>query len=53
MKWFVAFTFIVMLLLSLLGFTDLAHGKMNDKLEHFLGLGIATALFYLIFDVEE
>ncbi|KAG8679129.1 hypothetical protein FRC08_017202 [Ceratobasidium sp. 394] len=26
---------------------------MNDKLEHFLGIGTATALFYLMFDVEE
>ncbi|QRW08343.1 hypothetical protein RhiLY_07342 [Ceratobasidium sp. AG-Ba] len=51
--WFVGFTFALMLLLSLLGFTELAHDIMNDKLEHFLGIGTATALFYLIFDVEE
>ncbi|CAE6419567.1 unnamed protein product [Rhizoctonia solani] len=50
---FIALTFIIMLLLSLLGFTNLAHDIINDKLEHFLGLGTATALFYLIFDVEE
>jgi hypothetical protein len=42
-----------MLLLSLLGFTDFAHDIMNDKLEHFLGIGTATAFFYLIFEVEE
>lgn len=46
-------TIVFMVLLSLLGFTEFAHGIMNDKLEHFLGLGTATALFYLIFDVEE
>ncbi|KAG9102226.1 hypothetical protein FS749_011655 [Ceratobasidium sp. UAMH 11750] len=51
--WFVGFTFALMLLLSLLGFTSFAHGIMNDKLEHFLGIGTATALFYLMFDVEE
>ncbi|ELU42657.1 hypothetical protein AG1IA_03313 [Rhizoctonia solani AG-1 IA] len=50
---FVALTFVIMLLLSLLGFTDLAHEIINDKLEHFLALGTATALFYLIFDVED
>ncbi|CAE6366036.1 unnamed protein product [Rhizoctonia solani] len=50
---FVLLTFIIMLLLSLLGFTNLAHEIINDKLEHFLGLGTATALFYLIFEVEE
>ncbi|KAJ1304690.1 hypothetical protein OPQ81_005829 [Rhizoctonia solani] len=50
---FVILTFIIMLLFSLLGFTDFANEIINDKLEHFLGLGTATALFYLIFDVEE
>jgi len=51
--WFLGITVVVMVLLSLLGFTEFAHGIMNDKLEHFVGLGTATALFYLIFDVEE
>jgi len=52
--WFVVLTFLVMLLLALLGFTNLTHAiPLNDKLLHFFCLGIATGVFYFIFDVEE
>lgn len=54
MKWFVVLTFVVMLILGLLGFTNIPHQlPVNDKLLHFFCLGIATAVFYFIFDVEE
>jgi hypothetical protein len=47
-------TFLVMLSLALLGLTNLAHAiPLNDKLLHFFCLGIATGVFYFIFDVEE
>ena len=53
-QWFVALTFLVMLSLALLGLTNLAHAiPLNDKLLHFFCLGIATGVFYFIFDVEE
>ena len=53
-QWFVVLTFLVMLLLALLGFTNLTHAiPLNDKLLHFFCLGIATGVFYFIFDVEE
>jgi len=48
------FTFIVMLVLALLGFTNFSHSlPLNDKFLHFMCLGIATGVFYFIFDVEE
>ncbi|KAH9973644.1 hypothetical protein BJV77DRAFT_1056448 [Russula vinacea] len=52
--WFVLLTFLVMLSLALLGLTNLAHAlPLNDKLLHFFCLGIATGVFYFIFDVDE
>lgn len=43
-----------MLLLAFLGFTNVSHGlPLNDKVLHFLCLGVATGVFYFIFDVEE
>ncbi|KAF9650868.1 hypothetical protein BDM02DRAFT_1211069 [Thelephora ganbajun] len=51
--WFIVFTFIVMLVLAFLGFTNFSHSlPLNDKLLHFMCLGIATGVFYFIFDVE-
>ncbi|TFY76880.1 hypothetical protein EWM64_g7133 [Hericium alpestre] len=53
-QWFVLLTVLVMLVLSLLGFTNISHGlPVNDKVLHFFCLGLATALFYFIWDVEE
>jgi len=52
--WFLVFTFAVMLVLSFLGFTTVADGlPVNDKILHFLCLGLATGLVYFIFDVDE
>ncbi|KAF9792913.1 hypothetical protein BJ322DRAFT_996208 [Thelephora terrestris] len=52
--WFIVFTFIVMLVLAFLGFTNISHSlPLNDKLLHFMCLGIATGIFYFIFDVED
>lgn len=52
--WFVAFTILIMLSLAFLGLTNVAHVfPPNDKLLHFFCLGIATGVFYFIFDVEE
>jgi hypothetical protein len=42
-----------MLSLALMGFTNAHALPLNDKLLHFLCLGIATGVFYFIFDVEE
>ena len=43
-----------MLVLAFLGFTNFSHSlPLNDKLLHFICLGIATGVFYFIFDVEE
>jgi len=43
-----------MILLAFLGFTNFARAlPLNDKLLHFFCLGIATGVFYFIFDVEE
>jgi len=43
-----------MLSLAFLGFTNVVHVfPLNDKLLHFFCLGIATGVFYFIFDVEE
>lgn len=53
-QWFVALTFLIMLSLAFLGITNFAHAiPLNDKLLHFFCLGIATGVFYFIFDVEE
>ena len=53
-QWFVAFTVLIMLSLAFLGFTNVAHVfPLNDKLLHFFCLGMATGVFYFIFDVEE
>ena len=53
-QWFIVFTFIVMLVLAFLGFTNFAHSlPLNDKFLHFMCLGVATGVFYFIFDVEE
>jgi len=52
--WFIIFTFIVMLVLAFLGFTNVSNSlPLNDKLLHFMCLGIATGIFYFIFDVED
>ncbi|KAI0259267.1 hypothetical protein BC834DRAFT_907250 [Gloeopeniophorella convolvens] len=52
--WFAVLTILIMLTLALLGLTNLAHAlPLNDKLLHFVCLGIATGVFYFIFDVEE
>lgn len=53
-QWFVAFTVLIMLSLAFLGLTNVVHVfPLNDKLLHFFCLGIATGVFYFIFDVEE
>ncbi|KAI9455456.1 hypothetical protein BJY52DRAFT_1098012, partial [Lactarius psammicola] len=52
--WFVVLTILIMLTLGLLGLTNIAHSfPLNDKLLHFFCMGIATGVFYFIFDVEE
>jgi hypothetical protein len=53
-QWFVVLTFLIMLSLAFLGLTNRAHAiPLNDKLLHFFCLGVATGVFYFIFDVEE
>ncbi len=53
-QWFVGLTILIMLTLGLLGLTNLAHSfPLNDKLLHFFCMGIATGVFYFIFDIEE
>jgi hypothetical protein len=53
-QWFVVLTFLIMLSLAFLGLTNFTHAlPLNDKLLHFFCLGIATGVFYFIFDVEE
>nr|GAT53219.1 predicted protein [Mycena chlorophos] len=43
-----------MLLLAFLGFTNFSRSlPLNDKALHFLCFGIATGVFYFIFDVDE
>jgi hypothetical protein len=50
----VLFTFLVMALLGILGFTNFTHAlPLNDKFLHFTCLGLATGIFYFILDVEE
>lgn len=52
--WFIVFTFIVMLVLAFLGFTNYSNYlPLNDKTLHFMCLGTATGIFYFIFDVED
>ncbi|KAJ6625840.1 hypothetical protein B0H10DRAFT_2000983 [Mycena sp. CBHHK59/15] len=52
--WFLLFTCLVMITLAFLGFTNFSRSlPLNDKALHFLCFGIATAVFYFIFDVEE
>jgi len=52
--WFLLFTTLIMLLLAFLGFTNFSRSlPLNDKALHFLCFGLATAVFYFIFDVEE
>jgi len=52
--WFLVFTFLVMFALAFLGFTNFSHSlPLNDKLLHFLCLGLATGVLYWVFDVEE
>ncbi|KAF7294888.1 hypothetical protein MIND_01026700 [Mycena indigotica] len=52
--WFLLATVLIMLLLAFLGFTNFSHSlPLNDKALHFLCFGIATGVFYFIFDVEE
>ena len=43
-----------MIVLALLGFTNIAHDwPLNDKILHFFCMGLATGIFYFIFDVDE
>ncbi|KAJ7235465.1 hypothetical protein B0H12DRAFT_1141621 [Mycena haematopus] len=52
--WFLVFTAVVMFVLAFLGFTNFSRSlPLNDKALHFLCFGLATAVFYFIFDVEE
>lgn len=52
--WFVVFTFLVMLTLGLLGFTNFHQAlPLNDKLLRFLCFGLATGVLYWVSDVEE
>ncbi|TFK68688.1 hypothetical protein BDN72DRAFT_870890 [Pluteus cervinus] len=52
--WFVVFTFLVMIALAFLGFTNFAHAlPLNDKVLRFVCFGVATGVFYFIFDIEE
>jgi len=52
--WFLVFTCVIMILLAFLGFTNFSRAlPLNDKLLHFICLGVATGVFYFIFDVEE
>lgn len=52
---FLALNVVVLLLLALLGFHPRGGDwlPINDKLLHFVCFFFATALFYMIFDVEE
>ncbi|KAF8844305.1 hypothetical protein BDN67DRAFT_765193 [Paxillus ammoniavirescens] len=52
--WFLFFTFIIMILLAFLGFTNFSHSlPLNDKFLHFACFCVATGVFYFVFDVEE
>lgn len=53
-QWFAVFTCLIILVLAFLGFTNFSHSlPVNDKVLHFVCMGIATAVFYFIFDPEE
>jgi len=53
-KWFIVFSSFVMVMLAFLGFTDIGNSlPLNDKLLHFLCLGIATGVLFWVFDVDE
>jgi len=52
--WFLLFTTLLLILLGLLGFTNISNSvPVNDKVLHFICLGAATGIFYWIFDVDE
>ncbi|KAJ7685247.1 hypothetical protein DFH06DRAFT_36169 [Mycena polygramma] len=52
--WFLLFTTLVMFMLAFLGFTNFSRAlPINDKLLHFSCFGLASGVFYFIFDVEE
>ncbi|KAG9004472.1 hypothetical protein FRB94_002343 [Tulasnella sp. JGI-2019a] len=52
--WFILFTSLIMIILGLLGFTNIAQNwPLNDKILHFVCFAAATGVFYFIFDVEE
>jgi len=52
--WFLLFTTLVMFMLAFLGFTNFSRSlPLNDKALHFLCFGLATGVFYFIFDVDE
>jgi len=52
--WFLLFTSLIMILLAFLGFTNFVRRlPLNDKILHFICLGVATGVFYFIWDVEE
>ena len=53
-QWFLLFTCLILVSLAFLGFTNFAHSlPLNDKILHFVCMGLATGVFYFIFDVEE
>jgi len=52
--WFLVFTSLIMVLLALLGFTNIPDKwPVDDKILHFVCFGGATGVFYFIFDVDE
>jgi len=52
--WFILFTSLIMMILALLGFTNIAQEwPLNDKILHFICFCVATGVFYFIFDVDE
>ncbi|KAI6033153.1 hypothetical protein F5J12DRAFT_918590 [Pisolithus orientalis] len=52
--WFLLFTFIIMILLAIFGFTDIPRSlPLRNKLLHFVCFCLATGVFYFIFDAEE
>lgn len=54
MQWFFLLTCVVMLILGLLGFSNISHSlPINDKLLHFFCFMLATGIFYFILDIEE
>ncbi|PVG00400.1 hypothetical protein CPB86DRAFT_805868 [Serendipita vermifera] len=52
--YFAGLTALVLLFLGLIGFTNIAdEWPLNDKLLHFLCMGLATAVFYFVLEVDE